>query len=44
MAKLTVFLFAVACTIGPGIAEDRYVIAKLPEKALLAALQGMKSM
>ena len=44
MAKLTVFFFALGFIIGPGIAGDRYVVVKLPEKALLANLQGMKSM
>merc|ERR1711862_621205 len=39
MAKLTVFFFALGFIIGPGIAGDRYVVVKLPEKALQANLQ-----
>merc|ERR1719431_2302653 len=39
MAKLTLLCFTIACSILPIIAEDKYVIAKLPEKALLAKLE-----
>ena len=45
MAKLTIFLLAAASTIAPSIAEETsetYVIAKIPEKTLLAKLKGIQ--
>ena len=42
MAKLTIFLLAAASTIATSIAEETYVIAKIPEKTLLAKLKGIQ--